>query len=114
MIVMFWSRVLLVLLVLLSTTLRFANFIWFSLPTLFSHLVAVWIVFSSVYAQWAWKVVFGIKLELWFFGGWLRFSLPQVASGIKLELWFFGGWLPFSLPQSMWFFAGMGALPVHI
>ncbi|KAF3504525.1 hypothetical protein F2Q69_00040587 [Brassica cretica] len=70
----------------MSTALRFDNFIWLSLPSLFSHLVAVFIV-----ACWAWKVV----------------------SGIKLELWFFGGWLPFSLPQSMWFFAGMGALPVH-
>ncbi|KAF2538689.1 hypothetical protein F2Q68_00019306 [Brassica cretica] len=38
----------------------------------------------------------------------------KVVSGIKLELWFFGGWLPFSLPQSMWFFAGMGVLPVHV
>ncbi|KAH0898945.1 hypothetical protein HID58_048513 [Brassica napus] len=77
MIVMFWSRVLIVLLVLLSTALRFANFILFSIPSLFSHLVAVWIVFSSVYARWAWKVVYGIKLELWFLDGWLPFSLPQ-------------------------------------
>ncbi|KAH0855867.1 hypothetical protein HID58_084128 [Brassica napus] len=77
MIVMFWSRVLIVLLVLLNTALRFANFILFSIPSLFSHLVAVWIVFSSVYVRWAWKVVYGIKLELWFFGGWLPFSLPR-------------------------------------
>ncbi|KAH0857898.1 hypothetical protein HID58_086159 [Brassica napus] len=77
MIVMFWSRVLIVLPVLLSTALRFANFILFSIPSMFSHLVAVWIVFSSVYARWAWKVVYGIKLELWFLGGWLPFSLPQ-------------------------------------
>ncbi|KAH0879107.1 hypothetical protein HID58_066501 [Brassica napus] len=76
MIVMFWSRVI-VRLVLLSTALRFVNFILFSIPSLFSHLVAVWIVFSSVYARWAWKVVYGIKLELWFLGGWLLFSLPQ-------------------------------------
>ncbi|KAH0885090.1 hypothetical protein HID58_061186, partial [Brassica napus] len=92
MIVMFWSRVLIVRLVLLSTALRFANFILFSIPSPFSHLLAVfiaarisssshfchvWIVFSSVYVQWAWKVVYGIKLELWFLGGWLPFSLPQ-------------------------------------
>nr|VDD52227.1 unnamed protein product [Brassica oleracea] len=77
MIVMFWSRVLIVRLVLLSTALRFANFILFSIPSLFSHLVAVWIVFSSVYARWAWKVVYGIKLELWFLGGWFPFSLLQ-------------------------------------
>ncbi|WZZ84282.1 hypothetical protein YC2023_112861 [Brassica napus] len=82
MIVMFWSRVLIVLLVLLSTALRFANFILFSIPSLFSHLVAVFIaahifMFSSVYVRWAWKVVYGIKLELWFFGGWLPFSLPR-------------------------------------
>ncbi|KAH0884534.1 hypothetical protein HID58_060630 [Brassica napus] len=76
MIVMFWSRVI-VRLVLLSTALRFVNFILFSIPSLFSHFVAVWIVFSSVYARWAWKVVYGIKLELWFLGGWLPFSLPQ-------------------------------------
>uniref|UniRef100_A0A0D3DXA7 Uncharacterized protein n=1 Tax=Brassica oleracea var. oleracea TaxID=109376 RepID=A0A0D3DXA7_BRAOL len=72
MIVMFWSRVLIVRLVLLSTVLRFANFILFSIPSLFSHLVAVFIA-----ARWAWKVVYGIKLELWFLGGWLPFSLPQ-------------------------------------
>ncbi|CDY48834.1 hypothetical protein HID58_043211 [Brassica napus] len=80
MIVMFWSRVLIVRLVILNTALRFANFILFSIPSLFSHLLAVfivWIVFSSVYAQWAWKVVYGIKLELWSLGGWLPFSLPQ-------------------------------------
>ncbi|CDY65071.1 BnaCnng45810D [Brassica napus] len=77
MIVMFWSRVLIVCLVLLSTALRFANFILFSIPSLFSHLVTVWIVFSSMYARWAWKVVYGIKFELWFLGGWLPFSLPQ-------------------------------------
>ncbi|KAH0867360.1 hypothetical protein HID58_074382 [Brassica napus] len=75
MIVMFWSRVFIVRLVLLSTALQFANFILFSIPSLFSHLV--WIVFSSVYARWAWKVVYSIKLELWFLGGWLQFSLPQ-------------------------------------
>ncbi|KAH0863577.1 hypothetical protein HID58_080788 [Brassica napus] len=77
MIVMCWSRVLIVRLVLLSTALRFANFILFSIHSLFSHLVAVWIVFSSVYARWAWKVFYGIKLELLFLGGWLPFSLPQ-------------------------------------
>nr|VDD52173.1 unnamed protein product [Brassica oleracea] len=77
MIVMFWSRVFIVRLVLLSTALRFVNFILFSIPSMFSHLVAVWIVFSSVYARWAWKVVYDIKLELWFLGGWLQFSLPQ-------------------------------------
>ncbi|KAF3601143.1 hypothetical protein F2Q69_00036965 [Brassica cretica] len=66
MIVMFWSRVLIVRLVILNTALRFANFILFSIPSLFSHLLA-----------WAWKVVYGIKLELWFLGGWLPFSLPQ-------------------------------------
>nr|VDD51435.1 unnamed protein product [Brassica oleracea] len=72
MIVMFWSRVLIVRLVILNTALRFANFILFSIPSLFSHLLAVfivWIVFSFLYAQWAWKVVYGIKLELWFLGG---------------------------------------------
>ncbi|KAF3525858.1 hypothetical protein F2Q69_00047586 [Brassica cretica] len=40
----------------------------------------VWIVFSSVYVLWAWKIVSGLKLGLWFFGGWLPFSLPQVVS----------------------------------
>nr|VDD05496.1 unnamed protein product [Brassica oleracea] len=82
MIVMFWSRVLIVRLVLLSMALRFANFILFSIPSLLSHLIVVFIavrisMFSSVYDRWAWKVVYGIKLELWFLGGWLPFSLPQ-------------------------------------
>nr|VDD42003.1 unnamed protein product [Brassica oleracea] len=77
MIVMFWSRVLIVRLVLLSTALRFANFILFSILSLFSHLVAVWIVFSFVYVRWARKVVYGIKLELWFLSGWLPFSIPH-------------------------------------
>ncbi|KAH0914296.1 hypothetical protein HID58_028742 [Brassica napus] len=41
------------------------------------------IVFSSVYAQWAWKVVYGIKLELWFLGGWLPFSLTQLKHSMR-------------------------------
>ncbi|CAG7864191.1 unnamed protein product [Brassica rapa] len=65
--------------------LRFANFILFSFSSLFSHLVRVfilsflpfWIVFSSMYADWAWKVVNGSKLELRFLSGWLLFSLSQ-------------------------------------
>ncbi|WZZ16121.1 hypothetical protein YC2023_109210 [Brassica napus] len=77
MIVMFWSRVLIVRLVLLSMSLRFANFILFSFSSLFFHLVTVWIVFSSMYADWAWKVVNGSKLELRFLSGWLLFSLSQ-------------------------------------
>ncbi|KAH0859220.1 LOW QUALITY PROTEIN: hypothetical protein HID58_087481, partial [Brassica napus] len=37
----------------------------------------VWIVFSSVYALCAWKVISSLKFELLFFGGRLPFSLPQ-------------------------------------
>ncbi|KAH0865106.1 LOW QUALITY PROTEIN: hypothetical protein HID58_082317, partial [Brassica napus] len=37
----------------------------------------VWIVFSSVYALWAWNVVSTLKLVLLFLGGRLPFSIPQ-------------------------------------
>ncbi|KAH0890475.1 hypothetical protein HID58_052904 [Brassica napus] len=43
MIVMFWSRVLIVRLVFLNMALRFANFILFSIPSLFSYFLAVFI-----------------------------------------------------------------------
>nr|VDC99277.1 unnamed protein product [Brassica oleracea] len=85
MIVMFWSRILIVRLVLLSTALRFANFILFFIPSLFSYLVAVWIVFSSVYARWAWKVVYVSSLSS-------GFSVVGFHSrSLRLVLWFFVG-----------------------
>ncbi|KAH0893225.1 hypothetical protein HID58_055654, partial [Brassica napus] len=54
------------------------------LSSLFASLVSlpftmfVTLVFSSMYAMWAWKVVVGLKLELWFFGGWLTFFFPHI------------------------------------
>ncbi|KAH0867124.1 hypothetical protein HID58_074146, partial [Brassica napus] len=64
---------------------RFDDFVSSPFLSLFSHLVAlslllaslVWIVFSSVYALCAWKVISSLKFELLFFGGRLPFSLPQ-------------------------------------
>ena len=72
---------------------RFDDFVSSPFLSLFSHLVApfiaarfsggsfspylllqVWIVFSSVYALCAWKVISSLKFELLFFGGRLPFS----------------------------------------
>ena len=82
---------------------RFDDFVSSPFLSLFSHLVApfiaarfsggsfspylllqVWIVFSSVYALCAWKVISSLKFELLFFGGRLPFSLPQVVSFLLL------------------------------
>ena len=49
-------------------------------------LLQVWIVFSSVYALWAWNVVSTLKLVLLFLGGRLPFSIPQVVSLLLLLL----------------------------
>ena len=40
----------------------------------------VWIVIYSMYALWAYKVVSGLKLNFWFLGAYLPFSLPEVVS----------------------------------
>ncbi|KAH0859345.1 hypothetical protein HID58_087606 [Brassica napus] len=47
----------------------------------FRHIfpLQVWIVFFSVYALYAWKVVCGLKIKLWFPGGWLLLSPTQVV-----------------------------------
>ncbi|KAH0868975.1 hypothetical protein HID58_075997 [Brassica napus] len=86
-------------LIIHMTAPRFADFVLSPLPSLFSHLVVafiavcvsdgslfrhVWIVFCTVYTLCAWKVVSGLKLELWFLGGWLLFSLPHVVSLLPL------------------------------
>ncbi|KAF2578504.1 hypothetical protein F2Q68_00004034 [Brassica cretica] len=67
-----------------SSHVRLSGFIdaHFSSGSSFHQILPlkVWIVFSSVYVLWAWKIVSGLKLGLWFFGGWLPFSLPQVVS----------------------------------
>ncbi|KAH0892571.1 hypothetical protein HID58_055000, partial [Brassica napus] len=39
----------------------------------------VWIVFSSVYVLWAWKIVSGLKLGLWFLGVLIPFIQNFVA-----------------------------------
>ncbi|KAF3596124.1 hypothetical protein DY000_02024290 [Brassica cretica] len=57
------------------TAPRFADFVLSPLPSLFSHLVVAFIAVC---------VVSGLKLELWFLGGWLLFSLPQVVSLLPL------------------------------
>jgi len=44
----------------------------------------IWIMFSFVYAMWAWKVISGLKFSLWFFGGCIPFSLSQVVSFISM------------------------------
>ncbi|KAG5388588.1 hypothetical protein IGI04_030129 [Brassica rapa subsp. trilocularis] len=67
----------------------------------------VWIVFFSVYALYAWKVVYGLKLKLWFLGGWLPFLSTQVCGVSLLELWFL-------LFKVLWFFAGISALYVFV
>ena len=54
-----------------------SRLLWLSLsPYLIIH---VWIVFLYVYALCAWKIVYGLKLKLWFLSGWLSFSLTQVV-----------------------------------
>ncbi|KAF3603225.1 hypothetical protein F2Q69_00038008 [Brassica cretica] len=81
----------------LSTALRFANFILFSIPSLFSHLVAVFIA-ARISSSSHFCHVCHLGLDSVF--------LCVCSVGlegclcIKLELWFFGGWLPFSLSQS--------------
>ncbi|KAF3533040.1 hypothetical protein DY000_02042516 [Brassica cretica] len=81
----------------LSTALRFANFILFSILSLFSHLVAVFIV-ARISSSSHFCHVCHLGLDSVF----LRVCSVGLEGClcIKLELWFFGGWLPFSLPQS--------------
>ena len=56
---------------------RWSRLWWLSLsPNL---LLQVWIVCFFVYALCAWKVVYGLKLKLWFLGGWLSFSPTQIV-----------------------------------
>ena len=56
---------------------HWSRLLWFSLSPYL--LLQVWIVFFSVYALHAWKVVYGLKLKLWFLGGWLPFSHTKVV-----------------------------------
>ena len=72
-----------------------------------------------MYALCACKVVYGLKLKLWFLGGWLQFSPNQVVNlllmhplvlvcGVGLlEFWFL-------LFRVLWFIAGMSALYVLV
>ena len=46
----------------------------------------IWIMFSFVYAMWAWKVIYGLKFSLWFLSGCLLFSLSQVVSFLSIFL----------------------------
>ena len=49
-------------------------------------LLQGWIVFFSMYALCAWKVVYGFKLELWFLGGWLPFFPTLVVYLLLMRL----------------------------
>ncbi|KAH0892530.1 LOW QUALITY PROTEIN: hypothetical protein HID58_054959 [Brassica napus] len=76
------------------------------------------VVFFFVYVLCAWKVVYGLKLKLWFLGSWLPFSphpgylsSSHASLGVcgvsLLELWFL-------LFRVLLFFAGMSALYVLV
>ncbi|KAF3555347.1 hypothetical protein F2Q69_00011540 [Brassica cretica] len=58
-------------------TLFFADLLWLFLSPYL--LLQVWIVFFFVYALYAWKVFYGLKLKHWFFGGWVPFSPTRVV-----------------------------------
>ncbi|KAH0857917.1 hypothetical protein HID58_086178, partial [Brassica napus] len=76
-----------------KTAPRLDDFVLSTLPSMFPHLVAAFIIacvsMTLPFAMFGTPDLDSILLRIW-----------KIVSGIKSELWFIGGWLPFSLTQS--------------
>ncbi|KAH0883523.1 hypothetical protein HID58_059619, partial [Brassica napus] len=65
---------------IVSAHLGFQDRVFGDLASMFFFIARGWLhVFFSVCALYAWKVVYGLKLKLWFLGGWLPFFPTHVV-----------------------------------